>query len=115
MWEIKKKYEKWGNDGLKDHQPGRLFEPLSPKFYNLVIQEWKKTKYGGRKLHKHFEKKGHGVSLRKIQQVLVKEGLQKPCKKRQKPRKYKRYEWPIPNMMWHTDWHVMKSEKLKGK
>jgi len=60
-------------------------------------------------------KKGHGVSLRKIQQVLVKEGLQKPCKKRQKPRKYKRYEWPIPNLMWHTDWHVIKSDKLKGK
>jgi putative transposase len=80
-----------------------------------VIQEWKKTKYGGRKLHKHFIKKGHGVSLRKIQQVMVKEGFQKPCKARHKPRKYKRYEWPIPNIMWHTDWHIMKSEKLKGK
>jgi len=115
VWKIKKRYEEWGDDGLKDHKRGRLFEPLSPKFYNLVIQEKKKTKYGARKLKAHFDRKGHGVSLRKIQQVLVKEGLQKPNLKKQKPRKYKRYEWPIPNLMWHTDWHVIKSEKLKGK
>jgi len=88
---------------------------LSLKFYDLVIKEKKKTKYGARKLKAHFDRKGHGVSLRKIQQVLVKEGLQKPNLKKQKPRKYKRYEWPIPNLMWHTDWHVIKSEKLKGK
>lgn len=115
MWEIKKKYEQWGDDGLKDHQPGRLFEPLSPKFYNLIVKEWKKTKYGGRKFHVYFKKKGYKVSLRKISQVMVKEGFQKPCKARQKPRKYKRYEWPIPQLMWHTDWHVIKNKKLKGK
>lgn len=115
MWKIKKKYQQWGEHGLKDHKPGRLFEPLSPKFYDLVVQEWKKTKYGGRKLYKHFCKKGYKVSLRKISQVLVKEGFQKPCKARQKPRKYKRYEWPIPNLMWHTDWHKIKHGPLKGK
>ncbi|MBU1622828.1 MAG: DDE-type integrase/transposase/recombinase [Nanoarchaeota archaeon] len=115
VWKIKKKYEQWGFDGLKDHQPGRLFEPLSPKFYNLVVEEWKKTKYGARKFHVHFKKKGYKVSLRKISQVMVKEGFQKPCKARQKPRKYKRYEWPISNLMWHTDWHTMKRGSLKGK
>jgi transposase InsO family protein len=35
--------------------------------------------------------------------------------KRKKPRKYKRYEWPIPNYMWHTDWHVIKANRLKGE
>lgn len=115
IWEIKKKYKQWGVDGLKDHQPGRLFEPLSPKFYTLVVQEWKKTKYGARKFHVYFMKKGYKVSLRKISQVMVKEGFQKPCKARRKPRKYKRYEWPIPNIMWHTDWHIIKNKKLKGK
>ncbi|MCK5629984.1 MAG: transposase family protein, partial [Nanoarchaeota archaeon] len=35
--------------------------------------------------------------------------------KRRKPRKYKRYEWPIPNYMWHTDWHVIKAGRLKGE
>ena len=59
--------------------------------------------------------KGFSVSRRKIEQVLVAERFQKPFPKRRKPRKYKRYEWPTPNYMWHTDWHVIKAEKLRGK
>lgn len=115
VWEIRKKFEKDGKEGLKDHLPGRLFEPLSPKFYMLVIQQWKRYKCGARKLHAVFKKKGFSVSLRKISQVLVQEGFQRPFPKRKKPRKYKRYEWPLPNYMWHTDWHVIKAQKLKGE
>ena len=115
VWRIKKKFEKYGDYGLKDHKPGRLFEPLSTKFYDLVVQEWKKHKCGARKLHVVLKKKGFGVSLRKISQVLVKEGFQKPFPKRRKPRKYKRYEWPLPNYMWHTDWHVIKAKKMRGE
>ena len=115
IWKIACAYKKYGVDGLKDHKAGRLFEPLNHKFYNCVIEEWNKQRCGARKLHFILKKKGFGVSLRKIMQVMKTEGFQKPCLKRQKPRKYKRYEWPISNFMWHTDWHVMKSEKLKGK
>ena len=92
VWEIKKKYQKYGEHSLKDHKPGKLFEPLSPKFYDLVIKEWKKYKCGARKLLAILKSKGFGVSLRKISQVLVTEGFQKPCPERRKPRKYKRYE-----------------------
>ena len=115
VWKIRKSYKKYGEEGLKDHKPGRLFEPLNPKFYNKVVGEWRKQKCGARKLHAILRKQGFGVSLRKIMQVLKAEGLQKPCPKRQKPRKYKRYEWPLPNFMWHTDWHVIKAKNLKGK
>jgi len=115
IWKIEQKYKKWGKEGLKDCKPGRLFEPLSHKFYELVISEWKKQKCGARKLHVIFKKKGFKVSRRKIEQVLVKEAFQKPFPKRKKPRKYKRYEWPIPNYMWHTDWHVIKAKKMKGE
>ena len=114
IWRIKKKYEAEGDSGLKDHKPGRLFEPLNSKFYDLVVQEWKKNKCGARKLHVILQKKGFSVSLRKISQVMVKEGFQKPVLKRRQPRKYKRYEWPIPNFMWHCDWHVIKAKKMKG-
>lgn len=79
------------------------------------MQEWKKQKCGARKLYVVFKKKGFKVSRRKIEQVLIKEGFQKPFPKRKKPRKYKRYEWPLPNYLWHTDWHVIKAKKLKGQ
>ena len=115
LWKIEQRYKKYGEQGIKDHKPGRLFEPLSPKFYSLVVEEWKKYKCGARKLYAIMKKKGFSVSLRKISQVLVKECFQKPTPKRKKPRKYKRYEWPIPNYMWHTDWHVIKAKKLKGE
>lgn len=115
VWRIKKKFESEGDYGLKDHKPGRLFEPLNAKFYELVVHEHKRNKCGARKLHAILKKRGFKVSLRKISQVMVKEGLQKPFPKRQKPRKYKRYEWPLPNFMWHTDWHLIKALNLKGK
>ena len=115
VWKIMQRYKKDGEYALRNHKPGRLFESLSPKFYELVVEEWKKNKCGARKLHVILKSKGFSVSLRKISQVMVKEGFQKPCPKRQKPRRYKRYEWPLPNYMWHTDWHVIKSEKLKGE
>ncbi len=115
LWKIEQKYKKLGNEALKDHTPGKLFEPLNSRFYKLVVEEWKKNRCGARKLQMVFKRKGFSVSLRKISQVLIKEGFQKPNLKKQKPRKYKRYEWPIPNLMWHTDWHTIKAEKLKGQ
>ena len=115
VWKIVQAHKKYGPDGLRDHKPGQLFEPLNPTFYKKIVDEWKKQRCGARKLNAIFKKRGFGVSLRKISQVLVREGFQKPCPKRRKPRKYKRYEWPIPNFMWHTDWHVIKATKRKGE
>lgn len=115
LWKIEQRYKKWGDEGLRNHKPGRLFVPLNPKFYTLIIKEWRKFKCGARKLHAILKKNGFKVSRRKIEQVLVKEGFQKHFPKRRKPRKYKRYEWPLPNYMWHTDWHVIKAKKMKGE
>ena len=115
VWEIRKKYEKYGGEGLKTHKHGRLFEPLNAKFYALVVETWKKNKCGARKLYAVLKRKGFTVSRRKIEQVMIAKGFQKPVLKRRKPRKYKRYEWPVPDYMWHTDWHVIKAKKLKGE
>jgi len=115
IWKLEQKYELYGDSGLKNFPTGRPFEPLNQNFYDLVIKEWRRNRCGARKLYQVMKRKGFSVSLRKISQVMIKEGLQKPCPKRQLPRKYKRYEWPIPNFMWHTDWHRIKAEKLFGQ
>lgn len=115
VWEIQKKFKAKGCLALEDNKGGRPFEPLNPKFYQLIVDEWQSNRCGARKLHAIIKRKGFSVSKRKIEQVLIKEGLQKPNLKKQKPRSYKRYEWPMPNYMWHTDWHVIKSEQLKGQ
>lgn len=115
IWEIKKKFKAKGILALENNKGGRPFEPLAPKFYQLVIDEWQENRCGARKLHAIMMRKGFTVSRRKIEQVLKAEGLQKHVLKRQKPRKYKRYEWPLPNYMWHTDWHIIKSGELKDE
>lgn len=56
LWKIEQRYDKDGKEGLKDHKPGRLFEPLSHKFYNLVVEEWRKQKCGARKLYAIFKR-----------------------------------------------------------
>src|SRR3989344_1546980 len=86
LWKIEQNHKEYGEDGLKDHKPGRLFEPLSRNFYDLVIEYWKKYKCGARKLYAILKNKGFKVSLRKISQVLVREGYQKPCLPRRKTR-----------------------------
>ncbi len=115
IWKVERTYKKHGKESFNIKKVGRPFEHLNPKFYNLVIEEWKKNKCGARKLYAVMKRKGFNVSRRKIEQILVAKGFQKPFPKRRKPRKYKRYEWPIPNYMWHTDWHIIKSEKLRGE
>lgn len=115
VWKLKRNFEIDGEYALIDHKKGRPFEPLNSKFYEFIVGKWKQNKCGARKLKAIMDKQGFSVSLRKISQVLIAEGLQKPNLKKQKPRKYKRYEWPIPNYMWHTDWHIIKNERLNGQ
>lgn len=40
----------------------------------------------------------------KIEKVLIRNNMVKPNIKKQKPRKWVRYELPNPNDLWHTDW-----------
>jgi transposase InsO family protein len=115
IWNVENNYKREGFKGFEKKKKGRPFQILNPKFFSLVVCEWEANKCGARKLHEILKRKGFGVSRRKIEQVLVKEGFQKAVLKRRKPRKYKRYEWPFPNYMWHTDWHIIKSEKFKGQ
>ena len=107
VWNIRRAFKKFGNDALKDRTCGRPVEQLNPRFCKIVVKNWQEQRCGARKLHVILRRKGYGVSLRKISKVMVANGFQKPCIKRRKPRKYRRYEWPLPNLMWHTDWYEL--------
>ena len=51
-----------------------------------------------------MKKRGFSISQHIIQRILDEQGLTEPCPKRRGQRKYVRYQWPISNYMWHTDW-----------
>ena len=69
LWKIEQNHKEYGEDGLKDHKPGRLFEPLSQKFYDLVVEYWKKYKCGARKLHAILKKKGASEIARSLKSI----------------------------------------------
>ena len=51
-----------------------------------------------------LKSKGFGISHRQIEKLLVRNNLVQPNIKKQKCRKWVRYELPNPNDLWHTDW-----------
>ncbi len=71
-------YKQYGWDCLKDHKTGRS---------ETVLRN-----------------KGFSISHRQIEKILIRNGLVVANPKKQKSRKWVRYELPNPNDLWHTDW-----------
>ena len=61
-------------------------------------------RYGACRIEQILKEKGFGISHRQIEKLLVRNGLVEPNIKKQRPRKWVRYELPNPNDLWHTDW-----------
>ena len=96
-------YKLFGWDGLKDHKTGRPETVLNPKIIPLIFDQ-RRYGYGACHIEEIFRKKKLTISHRQIEKVLLRNGLVKPNIKKQKSRKWVRYELPNPNDMWHTDW-----------
>lgn len=106
IYDVIELYKQCGMLGLNNRKPGRPFEPLNAKCYGLIVGEWKRQKCGSVKLKHVMDRRGFGVSQRKIQQVLNFEKLTRPVPKRRGRRKYKAYEVPFANWLWHTDYSI---------
>ncbi len=104
VYELINGYNKEGADFLSDKKIGRPCLPISGAFAEKVEKLREETDYGSEKLHFVLTKDGFSVSQRQIQKILDLKGLTEPCKKRRGQRKYVKYQWPISNYMWHTDW-----------
>lgn len=104
IYQILQKYKEFGWDGLKDHKTGRPETLLSSNSEVIILDLRKRYGYGACRIEQLLKKKGFLISHRQIEKLLVRNGLVKPNLKKQKPRKWVRYELPHPNDLWHTDW-----------
>jgi putative transposase len=101
---LAKIYAQYGWDGLKDHKTGRPEVVLNQSVVIIILDLRKRFGYGACHIEQILQRKGFTISHRQIEKVLVRNGLVEPNIKKQKPRKWVRYELPNPNDLWHTDW-----------
>ena len=98
------KHKKEGDLAYKAKIAGRPKIKINPQFEKKVTEIRKADDYGSQKIHFVMKRDGFEVSQHIIQRILDEKGLTEPCEKRRGQRKYVRYQWPISNYMWHTEW-----------
>tara|TARA_B100001964_G_C14245724_1_gene607282 strand:- start:1215 stop:2081 length:867 start_codon:yes stop_codon:yes gene_type:complete len=99
-----KAYNKQGWDALKDHKTGRPETQLNKSAEIIILDLRKRFAYGACRIEQLLKKKGFSISHRQIEKLFLRNGLVEPNIKKQRPRKWVRYELPMPNDMSHTDW-----------
>ena len=97
-------YQEYGWDGLKDHKTGRSEVLLNQNAEILILDLRKRFGYGACRIEYLLKEKGFNISHRQIEKLLIRNGLVHPNIKKQRSRKWVRFELPNPNDMWHTDW-----------
>ena len=98
------KYRDFGFDGLKDHKTGRPETTLNQNAEIIILDLRKRFGYGPERIEHLLKGKGFEISHRQIYKFLSRNDLIQPNIKKQKSRKWVRYELPNPNDLWHTDW-----------
>jgi putative transposase len=97
-------YTEFGFEGLDPLPRGRKKDSINPNFEQYVLQIWADLPRGSHKMWLFLKEKGFSVSQRKIQQIYNEYSLKMNTRKRPSQIKFVTYEWPKPNMLWHTDW-----------
>lgn len=97
-------YKTYGWDGLKDHKTGRPETTLNQNAEVIILDLRQRFGYGACRIEHLLKSKGFSISHRQIEKLLLRNNLVEPNFKKQKPRKWVRYELPNPNDLWHTDW-----------
>ena len=104
VFKIIKRYKKYGWDGLKDHKTGRPETSLNKNAEIIILDLRKRYGYGACHIEQILKNRGFGISHRQIEKLLLRNDLVEPNIKKQRCRKWVRYELPNPNDLWHTDW-----------
>jgi len=103
-FKLLKAYKEYGWDALKDHKTGRSETVLNQNVEVIILDLRKRFGYGPGRIEHLLKSKGFSISHRQIEKLLLRNGLVQPNVKKQKARKWVRYELPYPNDLWHTDW-----------
>jgi putative transposase len=98
------RYKKHSWEGLINKPIGRRSLKINKDFELKVFEFWQLNKFGAHKTWLELKDKGFDVSERQIQKVFNKYGFKMNKRKRPSQIKFVKYEWPKPNMLWHTDW-----------
>lgn len=101
-----KDYYKFGEAALENKKPGAKPLEINEKFEQKILNEWKSRKRSSHKLWIDMRMEGYTVSERQIQKIYRKHGLKMKKHSRPSQVKFVKYEWPKPNMLWHTDWTI---------
>ena len=101
-----KRYKIHGWNGLENREIGRKPDEINQKFEILIYDLWSEWKYGSSKMWIKLKEKGFSVSQRQIQKIYRKYNFKMNRRKRPSQIKFVKYEWPKPNMLWHTDWTI---------
>lgn len=102
--DILSRYQQDGWDGLKDHKTGRSEIILNQNAEIIILDLRERFGYGACRIEQLLKQKGFSISHRQIEKLLVRNDLVVPNAKKQRSRKWVRYELPNPNDLWHTDW-----------
>jgi putative transposase len=104
VYQILDKFKEFGWDGLRDHKTGRFETVLNRSAEIIILDLRRRFGYGACRIEQLLKQRGFGISHRQIEKVLNQHDLVVPNVKKQKPRKWVRYEVERPNDLWHTDW-----------
>ncbi len=110
VYKLVKKFKKFGISVYEGKKSGRPKIDINPTFMKKVVEIRKRDDYGSEKIYFVMNKEGFRVSQHIIQRILDEQKLTDPCPKRRGKRKYVRYQWPMSNYMWHTDWSFYKGK-----
>lgn len=104
VYQIIDTHKDYGWDALQDHKTGRSETILNQTAVIIILDLRKRFGYGACHIEQILKQRGFNISHRQIEKVLVRNNMVVPNIKKQKPRKWVRYELPNPNDLWHTDW-----------
>lgn len=104
VYQIIEKYKQDSWDGLKDHKTGRPETRLNSNAEIIILDLRKRFGYGACRIENLLKKRGFSISHRQIEKLLLRNGLVEPNIRKQRPRKWVRFQVPNPNDMTHTDW-----------